>query len=35
VTEDSRFDRAAGLAFDVEGNVVAGDAADFEAETRF
>jgi hypothetical protein len=35
VTEDGRFDRAADLAFDAEGNAIAVDAADFEAEKRF
>jgi hypothetical protein len=35
VAENGRFNRAAGLAFDAEGNVIAVDAADFEAEKRF
>jgi hypothetical protein len=35
VAEDGRFNHAAGLGFDAEGNVLAVDADELEAETRF
>jgi hypothetical protein len=35
MTEDGRFDRATGQAFDAEGSIIAVDAAALEAEKRF